>query len=376
MSIEIKKLKPTAKELKEYVRFGIDLYKGNDCFVPPLVSDDIESLDPAKNPAFEFCEAQSFMAYKDGKPAGRITAIINRTINSRTGRRQARFGWVDFTDDNAVVDALFDAAEGWARDRGITEMVGPMGFSDMDHEGMLVEGFNEMGTMATIYNYPYYPTQLERRGYKKDADWIEFRIQIPKEIPAKYQRIANIVADRFELRTLKFTSRKKIKEQYGRALFDLINESYDKLYGYSPLTPAQIEYYIDKYLGILNLECISVVVDKDDKLVGVGISMPSLSMALRRSGGRLFPFGWYHLLRALHGPNQVVDLMLIGIDPKYQGKGVNAMIFCDLIKAYNKLGFKEAESNIELEDNANVQMQWQYFPYRQHRRRRAFRRDL
>ena len=285
MSIVVKPINPTKKELKKYIQVGTDLYKGNDYFVPPLIFDEIDSLRPEKNPAFEFCRAQSFIAYRDDKPVGRITAIINDIVNQRTGEKTMRFGWVDFIDDAEVVDALFKTAEDWGRKQGMTSIVGPMGFSDMDHEGMLVDGFNELGTMATIYNHPYYPTHMERMGYTKDADWIEFRITIPDAIPDKHQRIADIVRKKYNLRTVKFTSRKKLKDTYGQALFDLINDAYDKLYGYSPLTQRQIDYYIGLYLGILRLEDVSVIVDADDKLVGVGISMPSFSRALPKSGG-------------------------------------------------------------------------------------------
>lgn len=376
MSIEIKPVSPTRRELNGYVKFGIDLYEGNDCYVPPLIFDEVETLMPQKNPAFEFCRAQSFMAYRDGKAAGRITAIINDKVNERTGRRQARFGFVDFVDDPVVVDALFEAAEQWARDHGMTEIIGPMGFSDMDHEGMLVEGFDELGTMATIYNYPYYPAHMVRMGYVKDADWIEFRMTVPEGIPDKMARIAEIVKKKYNLKVLKYTSGKKIKADYGQALFNLINEAYDRLYGYSPLSPKQIDYYIDMYLGILKLEYVPVIVDEAGKLVGVGITMPSLSRALQKSRGRLFPTGWFHLLRALYGRNDIVDLMLVAVAPEYQNKGVNALLFADLIPVYIKNGVKFAESNLELEDNANVQAQWQYFEHRQHRRRRAYRKQL
>ena len=376
MSIIVKPINAKKSEIKKYVQFGIDLYKGNDCYVPPLVFDEIDSLLPDKNPAFDFCKAQSFMAYRDNKPVGRITAIINNILNERTGEKTMRFGWVDFIDDNEVVDALFNAAEEWGRSQGMTTIIGPMGFSDMDHEGMLVDGFNEMGTMATIYNYPYYPTHMERMGFEKDADWVEFRITIPEAVPEKHQRIADIVRRKHNLHTVKFTSRKKLKEKYGQALFDLINEAYDKLYGFSPLTQRQIDYYINMYLGFLRLDDVSVIVDADEKLVGLGISMPSFSRALQKSGGKLFPFGWWHILKAMQGKTDTVDLMLIAISKEYLSKGVNALLFADLIPAYSKNGYKWAESNPELEDNANVQLQWQYFDYRQHRRRRAFKKSL
>lgn len=344
--------------------------------MPPLIFEEIETLMPSKNPAFDFCEAQSFMALRDGVPAGRITAIINRVVNERTGKREARFGFVDFVDDAEVVDALFRAAEEWSRQRGMTEMVGPMGFTDMDHEGMLIDGFDELGTMATIYNYPYYPVHMERMGYKPDVDWVEYRMTVPDSVPDKYLRIASLVERKYGFKTLHYTSRSRLKADYGRAIFDLINVAYDGLYGYSPLSDRQIDYYIDKYLGILRLDCISVVVDKDGKLVAFGISIPSFSRALQRSGGRLWPLGWYHLLKAIHGKNDVVDLMLVAVSPEYQNMGVNAMVFADLLPTYIKNGYKFAESNLELADNASVQLQWQYFERRQHRRRRAFRRDL
>lgn len=374
--IKITPVSPTPKELRRYVKFGIDLYKGNACFVPPLIFDEVNTLRPDKNPAFEFCLAQSFMAWKDGKPAGRITGIINTMVNERTGLKEARFGFVDFIDDAEVSRALFDAVEKWARDHGMDTIVGPMGFSDMDHEGMLVEGFDEMGTMATIYNYPYYPEHLDRLGYKKDVDWVEYRMTVPDKVPDKMMRISEIVRKKYGLKNLKFTSAKKIKDQYGVALFELINEAYDQLYGYSPLTPKQIEYYIDMYLGILRLEYVSVIVDADDKLVGVGISIPSFSKALRASGGKLLPLGWIHMLRALKGHNDVIDLMLVAVKPEYQNKGVNALLFSDLIPVYIKNKIRFAESNLELESNESVQGQWQYFERRQHRRRRAFRKNL
>lgn len=375
-SVKITPVAPDKKELKKFVKFGIDLYAGNPCYVPPLVFDEINTLRPDKNPAFEFCLAQSFMAWRDGKPVGRITGIINTLVNERSGKKEARFGFVDFIDDDEVSRALFDAVEKWARKRGMDSLVGPMGFSDMDHEGMLIEGFDEMGTMATIYNYPYYPEHMRRLGFEKDVDWIEFRMTVPDRVPEKMMRISDIVRKKYGLKNLKFTSGKKIKEQYGVALFELINEAYDQLYGYSPLTPKQIDYYIDMYLGILRLEYVSVIVDADDKLVGVGISIPSFSEALRKSGGKLFPFGWTHMLRALKGQNDVIDLMLVAIKPEYQNKGVNALLFSDLIPIYIKNNIKFAESNLELESNESVQGQWQYFERRQHRRRRAFRKNL
>ncbi len=376
MSIEIIALRPEKKELKKLVNFGIDLYKGNAYYVPPLVMDEINALLPEKNPAFDFCEAQAFMAYRNGKPVGSIVAIINNSVNERTDKKDLRFGFLNFIDDAEVVDALFKAASDWGKERGMIEMIGPMGFTDLDHEGMLIEGFEEQGTMATIYNHDYYPRHMERMGFVKDIDWVEFKITIPEKLPEKYARIAEVVKKRSKVNTLKLTSKKQLKEQYGNAIFDLINEAYDGLYGYSPLTQRQIDHYISMYLGILRLDDVCLVVDSNNKLVGVGITMPSFTTALQKSRGRFLPFGWWHLLKALRGKTDTVDLMLIAVKPEYQSLGVNALLFADLTNGYIKHGYKYAETNPELEDNANVQLQWQYYENRQHRRRRAWRRPI
>lgn len=375
MAIEIRKI-DTKGGLKKFVKWGIDLYKGNECFVPPLVMDDVNTLDPHNNPAFDFCESIYFMAYDDGKPVGRIAGIINNVVNEKTGKKTLRFGWVDFIDDPRVSEALFRAVEVWGRSKGMEEIVGPLGFSDMDPEGMLVEGFDQEGTMATIYNYPYYPKHLEAMGFEKEADWIEFRMTIPDGIPERYQRISDIIKCKYELSTPKYTSAKKLVKDYGQEIFQLINEAYSELYGYSPLTPRQINRYISMYIPVLRLDNISLIVDKDKKLIGVGIAMPSMSKALIKCRGRMFPFGWIHLLKALRGQNDVVDLLLVAVKPEYQSKGVNSLLFTDLIPCFIKNGYKFAESNPELELNQKVQSQWGYFETRQHKRRRAYRKSL
>ncbi len=370
--IEVKKISPTKKNLRKFTQFQIDLYRANDYYVPPLVSDDVKTLDPKKNPAFDFCEAQCFMAYEGGRPVGRVAAIINNAVNERSGEKSVRFGFLDFEDNPEVSAALMKSVEDWGRERGMTRVIGPLGFTDLDHEGMLVEGFDELSTMATIYNYPYYPEHIERLGYAKDSDWKEFVMDVPDGIPEKMNRVADIVKKRTGLKVKKYTSRKKIKEEYGRALFELVNEAYDQLYEYSPLTDRQIEYYIDQYLDLLDLDLVTIIVDEEEKLVGVGISMPSMSCALQKAKGKLFPFGWIPLLKGLKGKNDRVDLLLVAVKPEYQSKGVNALLFQDLIPYYIKRGFKWAESNPEMETNAKVQSQWDYFTHRQHRRRRSY----
>ncbi len=374
--IEIKRIEPTRSALKRFVKFQVELYRGNEYFVPPLITDDMNTLDPRKNPAFDFCESAYFMAYDGGKPVGRIAGIINRQVNERSGKKEVRFGFIDFVDDREVSAALLAAVEEWGRSKGMTSIVGPLGFSDLDHEGTLVEGFEGLSTMSTIYNYPYYAEHIEALGYAKDSDWKEFVMDVPDGIPEKFNRIAEIVKKKFGLRVKKYTSRSKIKEEIGRPLFQLINEAYDGLYQYSPLTDRQIEHYIKQYLSLLDLNLVTAIVDSEDKLVGVGISMPSMSRALQRSRGKLLPMGWYHLLKGLRGRNDRVDLLLVAVKPEYQSKGVNALLFQDLIPHYIKRGFKYAESNPEMETNARVQSQWEYFTYRQHRRRRSYAKQL
>ncbi|MBR1474196.1 MAG: N-acetyltransferase [Muribaculaceae bacterium] len=375
--IEIRQIEPTKSNLKAFAKFPIDtLYNGNPYYVPDLISDVVGTLMPSENPAFDFCESAYFMAYRDGKPVGRIAGIINRLVNERNGKQEGRFGYIDFIDDAEVSDALIQAVTDWAKQKGMTTLTGPLGFTDMDQEGMLVEGFDEVSTQATIYNYPYYPQHMERMGFVKDVDWVEFRVEVPTEVPEKMARIARIVKQRLNIDTIKYTSRKKLVNDYGDAIFKLINEAYDKLFGYSPLSDKQIKHYIKMYLPFLPLDDLSLVVKPDGELIGVGITLPSLSQALIKSRGRLLPFGWYHLLKAFKGHNDVVDLLLIAVKPEYQSKGVNALIFDDLIPCFIRFGYKWADTGHELEDNERVQQQWQYFNYRQNKRRRAYTKEI
>ncbi len=374
--LEIKEIQPTKKNLKAFTKFQIDLYDGNPWYVPPLISDDVQTLSPSLNPAHDFCDQVLYMAYRDGKVVGRIAGIINRQVNEKERERAARFGFIDFVDDPEVSAALLGAVEKWSRDKGMNKLIGPLGFTDLDHEGMLVEGFDELSTMATIYNYPYYPEHMERLGYRKESDWIEFLMEVPESIPDRFNRIADIVKRKFELRVLKYKSRKRVKKEYGHALFHLINESYKDLYQYSMLTERQIDYYIDQYLDLLNLDLLTLVVDRNDRLVAVGISMPSMSRALQKSRGRMLPLGWWHLLKGLKGKNDRVDLLLVAVHPDYQNKGVNAILFQDLLPYYIAKGYRYAESNPEMETNAMVQRQWEAYNPRQHRRRRCYSKKL
>lgn len=377
MSVIIKKV--TSKdELMKFIQFGIDLYKGNDYFVPPLIYDERATLNRSKNPAFNHCDATYFLAYRENKIVGRIAAIINHKSNERWNQKQARFGFVDFIDDNDVVDSLFGAAESWSRARGMDSIHGPLGFTDLDHEGMLIEGFDRMGTMATIYNYPYYQKQIERLGYTKDKDWVEFLIQIPQGVPDRFSRMAEVVKKRFGL-TVKHFQKKKEIYPYAREMFILINRAYKDLYGYVELTDKQIDYYVEMYIPMIRLDFVTLVLRQtDNKLVGVGIGLPSMSIGLRNAKGRFIPNGWYHLYKALKGNGHggVLDLLMIAVDPEYQGKGVNALMFNEFIPAANKAGMTAAESNVELEDNSKVHSLWNGLDVEQHKRRRAYIKNL
>lgn len=376
MSVEIKKVidKDT---LKKFVQFSIDLYKDNEYYVPPLVYDEVATLSSDKNPAFEHCQSANFLAYKDGEIVGRITAIINHKSNNVWNQKYARFGFVDFIDDVEVVDALFAEAEEWARYRGATKIHGPLGFTDFDNEGMLTDGFDQVGTMASIYNFPYYVSHIERLGYIKDQDWVEYLIKIPQEVPERYRRVAEIVRKRFKLNVVSLNSKDDVYP-YAHEIFELFNVAYKDLYGFVPLSKSQIDYYVNMYIPMLRLNFLSLVLRaEDNKLIGVGIGLPSMSEALQKSRGKFLPTGWYHLYKALKGKNnKVLDLMLIGVDPEYQGKGVNSLIFNQFIPEAVKLGIEYAESNPELVLNSKVQSMWDELDTKQHKKRSVYIKDL
>lgn len=378
--IEIRKVE-TKKDLKTFIEFHYDLYKGNQYDVPSLFADDVNTLSKDKNAAFEFCEAEYLLAYREGKLVGRIAAIINHKANKRWDRKTVRFGWVDFVDDLDVSKALFKAVEDYGRSKGMTEVVGPLGFTDFDPEGMLIEGFDQLGTFATIYNYPYYSKHMEQlEGWVKDNDYVEFKLLVPKTVPEKYVKIAQMVEKRYNLHVHILTKHEIWKEGYGRKIFQLINETFKDLYGYSELSDKQIDQYIKMYLPFADLNLIPVIEDwnADRKLVGVGITLPSLSKAVQKCHrGRMLPFGWWHLFRALKfHKTKIVDMEMIGVLPEYRQKGANALMFAHLIPIYQKYGFEWGESQVEMETNEKVQSQWQYLETIQHKRRRCYKKEI
>ena len=381
-AIEIRKVE-SRSDLRTFIEFHYDLYEGNEYDAPNLYTDEVNTLRKDKNAAFDFCEAEYFIAYKDGKVAGRVAAIINNRANEKWQRKAVRFGWIDFVDDIEVSKALFKAVEDYGRSMGMTEMIGPLGFTDMDPEGMLTAGFDQLGTQATIYNYPYYPEHMERMGgWEKDNDYVEYKLYVPDQIPEKYAKVAQMIQKRYNLHIKKLKKDEIFGENgYGQKIFDVINATFGHLYGYSTLSQRQIEQYVKMYLPMIDLSLVSLIEDwntPDHKLIGVGITLPSLTRALQKCRkGRLFPFGWIHILRALkrHKTN-VVDLLLVGILPEYRPKGANALLFYDLIPRYQKYGFEWGETHVEMETNEKVQGQWQYLERECHKRRRCYKKNI
>jgi len=362
------------RSLKRFVRFPYSLYAGNPYWVPPLHLDEMKTLRKDKNPAFEFCEAKYWLAWQNGKVVGRIAGIINNKFNQKVGKNYLRFGWIDFVDDADITGALFKTLESWGKEKDMHFIHGPLGFTDMDNEGMLVEGFEELGTLATIYNYPYYPVHLENHGYRKDADWLEYELIPPQQVPEKIARIADGIAKRYNLHLLKVKKAKEILP-YAHQIFEVLNRAYEPLYGFVPLTERQIDYYVKQYFGFIIPEYVPVVLDRDNKVVAFGITMPSLSRALQKSKGKLLPFGFIHLLKAMKN-NPDIDLYLTAVRPDMQNKGVNAMLMNEINQIYVKNKISRVESNPELESNQKIQAQWRFFNYRQHKRRRCYVKDL
>ncbi len=379
-SITIKKVE-TKEDLKAFIEFHYDLYEGNEYDVPNLYSDEVNTLSKEKNAAFDFCVANYYLAIRENKVVGRVAAIINNRANEKWNQKRVRFGWIDFIEDKEVLEALLKAVEDFGKAHGMNEIVGPLGFTDMDPEGMLTWGFDQLGTMPTIYNYDYYPRLLESLpGYEVDNKYVEYKLFVPDTVPEKYAKIAEMIQNRYNLRIKKLTKKDVFEGGYGKKIFELINSTYKDLYGFSELSEKQIDQYINMYFPFADLSLITLVEDAsaDNKLVGIGITLPSLSEALQKcKKGRLFPFGWFHLLRAIKfHKTKIVDLLLIGVLPEYRMKGVNALIFADLIPRYQAYGFEWGETQVEMETNTNVQSQWETLNPVMHKRRNCYKKVL
>ncbi len=375
-TVTIKSVKDK-RGLEAFIQFHYDLYRNDPYDAPNLHSDEVATLSKNRNAAFDFCEAEYFLAYKEDRIVGRVAAIINRKANEKWQRKSVRFGWIDFVDDREVSAALLDAVAEWGRSKGMTEVVGPLGFTDMDPEGMLTYGFDQLGTQATIYNYPYYPEHMESMGgWEKDNDYVEYKLLVPDKMPEKFAKLSQMIETRYNLHVKKLTRKDVFEGGYGKKIFEVINETFSHLYGYSELTPRQIDQYVNMYFPMADLDLVTLIEDRNanGKIVGVGITIPSLTRAFQKCrNGRLWPFGWWHVIRALKfHKTECVDLLLIGILPEYRKKGANALLFADLIPRYQQYGFKWGETHVEMETNENVQSQWQYLESIQHKKRRCY----
>ena len=376
MAIIVEQVRDT-RSLRAFVEFPNRLYKGVEGYVPKLVADEMDTLSEKENPACRFSDLALFLAYRDGEIVGRVAAIINRLANERWQHQEVRFGWIDFIDDPAVSAALLEKVEAFGREHGMTDIVGPLGFTDFDPEGMLVEGFQYINTMALIYNYPYYSRHLEELGYSKEIDWVEYKIYIPRTVPDRIARLADIVARKTGYKVVKPTKKSIRENGYGRKIFRAVNDTYQHLYNFTLLPEDVIDHYVNTYLGVMDMNFITLIVDEKDEIAAFAVSMPSITRALKKCGGHLFPFGWYHVLRSLYAKHEEsVELMLVGVLPEHKNQGLLAMIFNDLIPRYVKAGFQYAETNAELETNVAMQSQWDSFEKEQTKRRRIYKKSL
>lgn len=370
MGVEIREVL-TKKELWSWVRFPNKLYKDNEYFVPFLESDEFETFSADKNPAYAFCETKLFLAYKDGKIAGRIAGLINHAYNSKWDKNAIRFTRFDFIDDYEVSQALFDAVVTWGKEKNYTEIMGPIGFTDIDHEGMLVEGFDKLNMSITFYNHPYYLTHMERLGLEKDIDWIEYKIAVPKDGIPKIEKIANAILQKGNYKVVTYTDRKVLYKEAFEA-FALIDLAYSKLYGTVPLTEDIIRSTIDGYIPLVNLDYICAIKDKEDNIVSFGIMVPSIAKALKKSNGKILPFGIVRMLRALRGKNDTLEMFLVAVDPTLQAQGLPAILIDALLKKLIQNGVKYCETGPMLETNTKIHSLWRHFEKEQHKRRRCF----
>ena len=369
MDIEIKEIH-TRKELKQFVDFPHHFYAGNDYWVPTMRKSELDTLDRDVNPAFAYCDTRYWLAMREGEVVGRIAGIINRRHHEVWGQPYMRFGWLDMVNDPQVTLSLLEKVEGWAGDENLAAVHGPLGFTNLDHNGVLVEGFEELATMAAGYNYPYYMDHMQAAAYAKDVDYVEFQMPMIEALPDRIVKLAAIVQKRYDLHFLEVSNKKELIP-YARELFSLLGAEYKHLYGVVPLTDAQVEDYIKQYFGFISPKFVPVILDKNEKMVAFGVVLPSLSRAMQKAKGRLFPFGFLHILQALR-VNDRMDLLLIAISKAYQGKGVNAMLMDRMFRVFLEMGIQYVEANPELESNIAVQAQWKHFERRQHRRRRIY----
>ena len=356
---EIRVIKVTGSEqMNDFIQLPKKIYRNIPQYVPEFESDVRGLFDIKTNPGLEFSKIQPFVAYRGEEPVGRIVGIVNRKANKRWNLKNVRFSMIEFIDDFTVSRALIEAVEAWGMEFGMEKIHGPLGVTDFDKEGMLVEDFDLTGSMTAIYNPPYYPQHMEVLGFEKEVDWLQIRIDIPEEVPAKYARVAQYARETIGLRVVK-RSKEEIRGEYGQRAFRLFNQAYESIFGFSELSPKQVDNFLRKYVALIDTRMIPIIENDKGEIVGAAVTMGSLCEALKKSKGRLWPFGWYHLLKSLFLKREKnAEMLLIAIRPDYQGLGVNAMFFDDLIPLYNRLGIKWAETGPQLEDNVRELTQW------------------
>ena len=368
----------TKQQMDDFVGLPRKIYEDNPYYVPDLEMDVRRWFQPKHNPGLRHCDVVPFVAYsEDGEPVGRIVGIINRKANEVWKGSCVRFGWIEFVDDTDVSGALLKAVADWGRSKGMDSIQGPLGISDFDKEGMLVEDFDQVGSAITIYNPPYYPRHMEKHGFGKEVDWVQVKVQIPQEVPERFARAQKLVCDMYDLKVRKLTQKEIFQGGYGRKLFRLLNDAYSELFGYTRHTEEEADAFVGQYVPLLDLRLLPMIEDAEGNLIASSITMPSLSKALQKSGGRLLPFGWYHLLRALKWKHEdKAELMLIAVHPEWQALGINALIFADLIPTLNKLGYSWAETGPMLENNMKVLTQWKALNPTIYKRRRCFSKEI
>ena len=370
MDIIIKEV-TTKKDLKKWLEFPNKLYKENEFFVPFLMSDEMETFSPNKNPAYAFCETKLFLAYKGEEIVGRIAGLINHAYNKKWDKNAVRFTRFDFIDDYEVSKALFDKVVAWGEKKGYTEIMGPIGFTDMDHEGMLIEGFEEFNLSITFYNHPYYIDHMERLGLKKDIDWFEYRINVPETLDPRFEKISNHIVKKNGYEVVTYNNRKVLYNDAFEA-FKIIDVAFSKLYGTVPLTPEVIKHAIDGYIPVVNLDYVCSIKDRNGNIIGFGVLVPSIAKALKKSDGKMLPFGVFRLLKALNGKNDTLEMFFVAVHPDYQVQGLPAILISTLAKKIIENGVKYCETGPMLETNTAVHSMWRHFDKRQHRRRRCY----
>lgn len=376
MPVTIKTVQSRA-DLRNFVKFPLHLYKDCPYYVPGLFMDEMGTLDPKKNPMGKYARWELFLAYKDGQIAGRVAAIINQIANRDWNHAEVRFGWIDFIDDKEVSRALIEAVAAFGKQHGMTTMTGPLGFTDFDSEGCVIEGFDDISSYALRFNYPYYGEHFEALGFGKVNDWLEYRIFVPDKVPEKVSKASALLQERYNLHIRKITKKQIRSEKYGQKMFDLVNRTYCELFDFTVLPQEVMDHYIDSFLGLLDFKYVTLVEDAAGKMVALAVTMPSIARAVQKGRGYLFPFGWWHLVKSMYlRHEEALELLLIAVDPEYRNRGVHAILFNEIIPNLIEGGFKYGESNAEMETNSSIQNVWNLYEKEFKRRRRVFSKEI